>query len=279
MFEDREDVVAAGGRLVTAGIPHRRAHQAADIGEQGGVAIVKAPEQLGRALDIGQQERDVALRQLALRLQLGADEADGHDAVLLGRPQQPAARPVPRGLVLEHHLAEPREGIADVRRVVDRQTTSATRIDVGKGAVGKLRALLRAQRWHALHDRKNPPGTGERRAPTAAIPARRTRLSGLAPANAHPGQHQQRHDDDDGNDDRPHRVSLDHHGVPKAAGQRIDERARSRGGPVASDLGGAVKARMNRPRSRPAATERSRAYSSRGVTRNSETSSPERVSG
>ena len=91
----------------------------------------------------------MARRQLPLRLQLRADEADGHDPVLLGRSQQPAARPVARALVLEGHLAEPREGIPDVRRVVDRQTTSAPRIDVCKGAVGKLRALLRAKRWHA----------------------------------------------------------------------------------------------------------------------------------
>ena len=74
---------------------------------------------------------------------------------------------------------------------------------------------------------------------------RRSRLSGLAPANAHPGQHQQRHDDDDGNDDRPHPASLDHRSVPKAAwASGSTERARRRGGPVASDLGGALKARM-----------------------------------
>jgi hypothetical protein len=36
-----------------------------------------------------------------------------------------------------------------VRRIVNRQTTAAVRIDVCKGAVGKLRALLRTQPWHA----------------------------------------------------------------------------------------------------------------------------------
>jgi hypothetical protein len=46
-LEYREDVVPAGGRLATPGRPHRGAHEAADIGEQGGVSIVKAPEQLG----------------------------------------------------------------------------------------------------------------------------------------------------------------------------------------------------------------------------------------
>ena len=105
---------------MTARLPHRGAHQPADIVEQGRVSIVEAREQLGRALDIGQQEGDVARRELALRLQLRADEADRHDPVLLGRPQQPTPRPVARLLVLERNLAEPCERIPDVRRVMDR---------------------------------------------------------------------------------------------------------------------------------------------------------------
>jgi hypothetical protein len=132
--------------------------------------------------------------------------------------------------------------------------------------------------------------------------ARGPRLSGLAPANAHPGQHQQRHDDDDGDDDRPHPVSLDHRSAPKGAwAGGSAERARSRGGTVALDLGGAVKAavcrphpsrseatctaprvrcssrptpltvephrsiRMSRPRSRPAAAKRSAAPTPRAA--------------
>jgi hypothetical protein len=90
----------------------------------------------------------VPFRQLPLWLQLRADEADRHDPVLLGRPQQPGACTIPRDLVLERHLAKPREGIPDMRRVVDRQTATAARIDVCKGAVRKLRALPRAKRWH-----------------------------------------------------------------------------------------------------------------------------------
>src|SRR5215212_621403 len=91
----------------------------------------------------------MARRQLQVRLQLRADEANRHDPVLLGRSQQPAARPVPRGFVLEGHLAEPCEGIPDVRRVVDGQTTLAARIDVREGAVRELRALLGSKRGHA----------------------------------------------------------------------------------------------------------------------------------
>jgi hypothetical protein len=149
LFEDGEELVRTGVHLVTTGISHRGAHQTADIREQGSVAIVEAPEQLGGALDIGQQEGDRAFRQLPLRLQLRADEADGHDPVLLARPQQSHARLVPRALVLEGHLAEPRESVPDVRRVVDRQTPFTARVDVRERAVGKLCSLLRAKRWHA----------------------------------------------------------------------------------------------------------------------------------
>ena len=147
-FEHREHIVPAGGHLVAAGRPHRGAHAAANVREQGGVLIVQAAEQLGRALDVGQQERDVTLRQLALWLQLRADEPDRHDAVLLGRPQQPVARPVPRCLVLERDLAEARERVPDVRRIVDRQAAATLRVDVGEGAIGELRALFRAERCH-----------------------------------------------------------------------------------------------------------------------------------
>ena len=84
--------------------------------------------------------------------------------MLHGRPQQAAARPVARGLVLEHHLTEPRKGIADMRRVVDRQTTSATQIDGRKRAVGKLRTLLRAEPRHPRMIATTDAQTGDRRA-------------------------------------------------------------------------------------------------------------------
>ena len=147
-LEHGEQVVAASVHLVTAGLPHGGAHPAANGGDQRRVPIAKTHEQIGRALEIDQQERDVAARQLPLRSKLGADESDRHDPVLLRRPQEPVARPVPRGLVLEHHLAEPRERIPDVRRVVDRQATAAVRIDVREGAVGKLAARLGAEPCH-----------------------------------------------------------------------------------------------------------------------------------
>ena len=107
-------------------------------------SIAEALEQPRRALDVGQQEGDVARRELALRLELRADEPDRHDPVLLGRPQQPVASLVARGLVLEVDLAEARQGVPHVRLVVDRQAALAARIDVCECAVGKLRTLLGA---------------------------------------------------------------------------------------------------------------------------------------
>ena len=179
-FEDREDVVAARGRHVAARLAHRGADQAAHVAEQRRVPIAEAREQLGRTLDIGQQEGDLARGELALRLQLRADEADRHDPVLLGRPQQPAARPVAGVLVLEGDLAEPRERIAHVRRVVDRQTASPIRIDVGEGAVRKLRALFRGEGRHARMIARHGPARRPSTSPSARTQTRGQRGSGTA---------------------------------------------------------------------------------------------------
>ena len=149
MLEGGEEIVRARVDLATAGPSHGGAQEAADVGEQRRVSVVERPEQLRRALDVGEQEGDDARGELLLRSQLGADEADGDDPVLLGGPQQPGTCLVPRFLVLEAHLAEAREGVADVRRVVNGQTAPAARVDVRERAVRELRTLLRAKRWHA----------------------------------------------------------------------------------------------------------------------------------
>jgi hypothetical protein len=57
VLERREDVVTAGGRLATAGRPDRASHHTADIFQEGGVTIAEAPEQLGRAFEVGEQDR------------------------------------------------------------------------------------------------------------------------------------------------------------------------------------------------------------------------------
>ena len=97
------------------------------------------------------------LRQLPLRLQLGADEADRDDAVLGGRAQEPRPRLVPCGLVLEDDLVEPRERVPDMWGVVDRQAAPALRIDVGKRAVGQAGALFRVERHQVMIAKRPQP--------------------------------------------------------------------------------------------------------------------------
>ena len=131
--------------------PDRSAHgpleQLAEAVEQLAVAVTEAVEQLGRSLDVGEQHRHEARRQvhrfaapaeLALGLQLAGDEADGHDAEALGRLEQPGPRLLPGVFVLEHDLVETGEGVADMGGVVDRQPLAAPLIDVGEGARRKL---------------------------------------------------------------------------------------------------------------------------------------------
>ena len=87
-------------------------------------------------------------RVALLGLQLSRDEPDGHDAVLLRRVEQPCASALPRGVVLERHLVEPRERIAHVCPVVHGQPSPALRVDVGEGRVRKAIALLALEPGH-----------------------------------------------------------------------------------------------------------------------------------
>ena len=90
---------------------------------------------LGRA-DRAQLDDGLAGGRLpALRAQLAGHETDGHDAVLLGRFEQPGSRPISRRFVLETRLVEARERVANVGFVIDRQPPAARRIDIGEGAV------------------------------------------------------------------------------------------------------------------------------------------------
>jgi hypothetical protein len=158
VLEHGEDVVAARGDDVPARRAHRGPHDPPDVGQHVGVPVAGTAQQRRRALDVAEQERDPARRQPGLRLELRVDEADRHDAVPLGRAQQPAARAVAGRVVLEGDLVEPGEGVADVRRVVDREAPPALRVDVREGAVGKPRALLGAERGHGgMFARTIPP--------------------------------------------------------------------------------------------------------------------------
>jgi hypothetical protein len=99
---------------------------------------------------------------LHLRAELAGDEADGHDPVLLGGVEEPLAGPFPGRFVLERHLVEALQGIADVRLVVDRQAPSSPRIHVREGALGQPRAFPGAELAHELPVR---PGVARRKVP------------------------------------------------------------------------------------------------------------------
>ena len=60
------------------------------------------------------------LTDSSLRVELADDETDGHDLELLRRVQQPHTGALASAPVLERDLIEADEGVADVRRVMDR---------------------------------------------------------------------------------------------------------------------------------------------------------------
>ena len=117
-----------------------------------------------RSLLVRCERLGAARRRARLHAGLRSSRATDRTGVPAESERLAAARPVAGALVLERHLTEPREGIPDVLRVVDRQTTSAPRIDVCKGAVGKLRTLLRAESWPARMIARAYAQTGDRRA-------------------------------------------------------------------------------------------------------------------
>ncbi len=52
------------------------------------------------------------------------------------------------GFVLERHLLEAGEGVADVRGIVDREPSLPLRVDVREGAVGQVSAVGRVELRH-----------------------------------------------------------------------------------------------------------------------------------
>jgi hypothetical protein len=153
--EDREVLVGAGVDLLAAGICDGRSKEVAGLGQDRGPAVAETLEEGGRGLDVGEQEGDQANRQAAgrpPRAELAGDEADRHDAVLLGRPQQAGAGPVARLVAFEAELVEAREGVPNVGFVVDRQPPVAARVDIGESAVGELGARLGVKCRHGWHN-------------------------------------------------------------------------------------------------------------------------------
>ena len=88
------------------------------------------------------------LSEGALGVELAGDEPEGHDPVLLRGVEQSLPRPLPRVVVLEVDLVEPRQRVAHVGRVVDRQPASPARVDVGERPIREIGPLRRLEPRH-----------------------------------------------------------------------------------------------------------------------------------
>jgi hypothetical protein len=163
MLEDREVLVPVCVDLVSAAPTHRVADDAADVLQQGCVALAQTSEQKGGTLDVGQEEghragrerREVGRPVAALRSELPRDEPDGNEAVLLRRVQQPPASFLPRRIVLEPDPFEPAERVPHVRLVVDRQPPPTIGVDVGERPIGEARPLTSAELGHGDEDTRS----------------------------------------------------------------------------------------------------------------------------
>jgi hypothetical protein len=71
--EDGEELVAAGVDLVSLGAGDRLPKEAADVGQHVLPLVAQVPRQPGRSLDVGEEERDGAGRELAHTQSLGGD--------------------------------------------------------------------------------------------------------------------------------------------------------------------------------------------------------------
>ena len=151
-LEHREELVRprfhglAGERQRS--LPKQRSHTA----DQLAVLLAQSFDKARGVLDVGHQHGEEAGRQLgrferptfpegALRVQLAGDEPEGHDPVLLRGVEQPGARPVARGVVLEADLVEPSERVSDMGRVVDRKPSPAAGIDVRERTIREIVAF------------------------------------------------------------------------------------------------------------------------------------------
>src|SRR3954467_5767569 len=82
------------------------------------------------------------------RTELPVDEPDRHDPESLGGVEQPLPRAIAGGVVLPCDAVEPRERVADVRLVVDREAPDTVRVDVGERSIRELGPFAGAELGH-----------------------------------------------------------------------------------------------------------------------------------
>src|SRR5258706_3724912 len=160
LTEDREEFIRARVDLVTAAVAHALAYQRPHVTQERRIPITELLKQPRGSFDVGEQERhhaawqarDVPRARLDLGLhpllaQLSVEEADRHDPVLLRGSEQALTRALAGDIVLERRLVEPRQRVAHVRRVVDREAPASLRVDVGERAVGEAGARASGEFW------------------------------------------------------------------------------------------------------------------------------------
>ena len=154
MLEDGEELIGPGIHLVTAGAAHRcrmRRRVSASTGAYPSPRRCTNPVEswMSVSRNVTAPEGRAAL---TLAPQLAVHEADRHDPVLLGGPQQPPPGAVAGLVVLELHLVESGQGVANVRFVVNRQAPATVRIDVREVAVAQHPALSGAESLWSRQD-------------------------------------------------------------------------------------------------------------------------------
>src|SRR2546425_8233275 len=143
LSEDREELIRPRVHLVAVRTTHAGPDDRPYVAQEDDVPVSQPVQKARRTFDVREEEghgparqaRDVDSARLDLSLEplfaeLPVEEPDRNDSVFLRRSQEPLPRAFARGIILEGDLIEPRQGVPDVRGVVDRQAPAALRIDV-----------------------------------------------------------------------------------------------------------------------------------------------------
>src|SRR5205085_10289609 len=144
--EDEEDGVALRAELLAAGGPGRLAEEPLVLGEDLGVAVLEAPQERRRALDVGEEERDGAGREIHAR-RIQPQRRDLLDRQARPKPV-PALRPragLELAAVYGDALAHPDEAVSSLVAVSAAGAVVAHRqLDVAVGVADEHLGFSRA---------------------------------------------------------------------------------------------------------------------------------------
>src|SRR5207245_8359389 len=143
--EDGEELIGPRVDLAAASLADAGPDERPHVAQQGRVGVAEPLQQLGRPLDVGEEEGDraawqvlqadrarTALAILTFLAQLAVEEPERDDAVVLRRAQKPLACGVAGGRLLERRPLETRERVPPGGRVVVWRGGGACRSRVGR---------------------------------------------------------------------------------------------------------------------------------------------------